>query len=98
MTKMEEVARAMVRPGYASFTHLTAAEVEQCVDECMQTSNGDRYRNLARAALQALREPTEGMLHGARDWSVAKYGIGVGIDGATGCWHAMIDAALNEKT
>jgi hypothetical protein len=38
------------------------------------------------------RIPTEAMLNAARDWSVKKYGIGVGNDGATGCWQAMYDA------
>ncbi len=40
------------------------------------------------------REPTEAMLNAARDWSVAKYGRGVGNDGAIGCWQAMLDAWL----
>lgn len=46
------------------------------------------------------REPTEAMLNGARDWSVKEYGgvdrIGVGKDGASGYWRAMIDAALKD--
>lgn len=40
------------------------------------------------------REPTEAMLNAARDWSVSKYGQGVGNADATGCWQAMLDAAL----
>jgi hypothetical protein len=48
----------------------------------------------ARAALAELREPTEAMLDGARDWSINKNGRGVGNDQATGCWQAMVDAAL----
>jgi len=40
------------------------------------------------------REPTEAMLNAARDWSIAKYGIGIGNDAAVGCWRAMIAAAL----
>ena len=50
----------------------------------------------ARAAIKAMRDPTETELHGARDWSVKKYGLGVGNDAALGCWQAMIDAALSE--
>lgn len=57
--------------------------------------NGVLATELARAAIAALREPTEAMLNGARDWSVAKYGIGVGNEAATGCYQAMIDAALD---
>ncbi len=41
--------------------------------------------------------PTEAMLIGARDWSLAKNGQGVGNDQATGCWRAMIDASLDES-
>jgi len=37
--------------------------------------------------------PDETMLNAARDWSVKKYGIGVGNDGAIGCYGAMYDAA-----
>lgn len=37
--------------------------------------------------------PTEAMLNAARDWSVKKYGIGIGNDAAIGCWQAMIAAA-----
>lgn len=41
------------------------------------------------------RIPTEVMLNAARDWSVKKYGIGVGNDAAIGCWQAMHDAAMS---
>jgi hypothetical protein len=56
----------------------------------------------ARAALTALQskgwvvvpvEPTEEQLNAARDWSVAKYGQGVGNDGAKGCYAAMLSAS-----
>lgn len=36
---------------------------------------------------------TEEMLNAARDWSVKKYGIGIGNDAAIGCWTAMAAAA-----
>lgn len=39
------------------------------------------------------RNPTEEMLNAARDWSVKKYGIGIGNDAAIGCWQSMHDAA-----
>lgn len=64
------------------------------------------YFNCVRAAIAAYeealaerewgikpREPTDEMLIGARDWSIQRYGRGVGNDDATGCWHAMYDAA-----
>lgn len=43
-------------------------------------------------------EPTEAMQNGARDWSVKKYGIGIGKDAAIGCWQAMYDAQLADST
>lgn len=54
----------------------------------------DRYRYKARAVIDAMREPTDAMLIGARDWSYKKYGKPVGQPDATGCWQSMIDAAL----
>jgi hypothetical protein len=44
-----------------------------------------------------LREPTKAMLNAARDWSYGKYGKPIGNDAATGCWQAMLDAALSGK-
>ena len=38
-------------------------------------------------------EPTRAMLDAARDWSIAKYGHGIGNDAAQGCWKAMMEAA-----
>lgn len=61
-----------------------------------------RYRLTARAVLNVIEssdwkivpvEPTEAQLNAARDWAVAKYGIGVGNDGATGCYRAMLSAS-----
>lgn len=43
------------------------------------------------------RNPTEAMLNAARDWSVKKYGIGIGNDAAIGCWQAMFDAQQDTK-
>ncbi|MDX2318312.1 MAG: hypothetical protein QNK44_07905 [Hyphomicrobiaceae bacterium] len=43
------------------------------------------------------KEPTEAMLIAARDWSLAKYGRGVGNDGADGCWKAMTAATQNDR-
>ena len=41
-------------------------------------------------------EPTEAMLNAARDWSVKKYGQGIGNDAACGCWGAMY-AAIDSR-
>lgn len=45
------------------------------------------------AVLKAIEGPTERMLGDARDWSILKYGKGIGNDGAAGCWRAMWAAA-----
>lgn len=54
--------------------------------------------DIARTALGTMRDPTEKMLNAARDWSIAKYGRGIGNDAAIGCWQAMMDAALADET
>ncbi len=58
------------------------------------TPQWGRYEVLFRAAIDTIREPSEAMLNAARDWSVGRYGRGVGNDDAIGCWHAMVDAIL----
>lgn len=62
----------------------------------MRFDSLDQFLNCIRSSIEAMREPTEAMLIGARDWSGAKYGKSIGNDAATGCHHAMIDAALTE--
>lgn len=50
----------------------------------------ERFRTDAIAAIEAMREPTEGMVGAANQ----------AVDDGAGCaittWHAMIDAALGE--
>ena len=48
----------------------------------------------ARAAIDAIHEPTDTMLIAAREWSREKYGRPIGNDAATGCYKVMIDAAM----
>ena len=48
---------------------------------------------IARQGAAVPEEPTEAMLNAARDWSVKKYGLGIGNDAAKGCWAAMYKAA-----
>jgi len=47
-------------------------------------------------------DPTGKQLQAARDWLIKKYGIGVGIDDAIGCYKAMLEAVkpdeLRDKT
>lgn len=54
----------------------------------------DRTRDQARAAVEAMREPTQEMHDQARDWSAAKYGKPIGSDASAGCWRSMISGAL----
>ena len=42
-------------------------------------------------------EPNENMLIAARDWSIAKNGMGVGNDQAKGCYQAMLSAAPSHQ-
>lgn len=42
------------------------------------------------------REPTKEMLDAARDWSIKKYGMGIGNDAAKACWEVMWDAAKHQ--
>jgi hypothetical protein len=52
-----------------------------------------RVSLLSASKPAAPMQPTEAMLNAARDWSVKKYGQGIGKDGAVGCWQAMLAAS-----
>lgn len=56
----------------------------------------DDYLTNARAAIEAMREPTEAMEIAARDWSYGKYGKPIGNDASNGCFRSMIDGALRD--
>lgn len=49
---------------------------------------------LARVAMETVREPTEAMLDGARGWSRVYVGSPIDNKAATGCFQSMIDAEL----
>ena len=89
---IDRVARAIFRAGFHP------DDSDETVEQCWTDWKEDQKPSFARAraAIEAMRDPTETELHGARDWSVKKYGLGVGNDAALGCWQAMIDAALSE--
>lgn len=59
--------------------------------------DGRDYTDVARAAIDAMREPTERMI--SEGESAAKVGIGKCCDDEAlpRVWHWMIDAALAEK-
>lgn len=52
---------------------------------------------LARAAIAAMREPTEAMLSKGQ-FAENGYGQGIGGNSAKECWQDMIDAALKESS
>jgi hypothetical protein len=67
-------------------------------DRVMILSNAtfllDEYARALLASKQAApMHPTEAMLNAARDWSLKKYGQGIGSDAAIGCWQAMLAAS-----
>ena len=86
MTMLEKVAKALYEHGYVGDWPPTR-EVDLNMD-------ANYFRALARAAIQAMREPNDTMLLAALKmgepedrvvWTKAK-----------SVWHDMIDAALNE--
>lgn len=60
----------------------------------------DRILSALRAAGWEVvpQRATEAMHHAARDWSLKKYGQGIGRDASEGCWTAMLTAAAQETT
>lgn len=78
-------------------SYLAARLMTNDIEAAIKASDG--YADLFQSALDtagyviAPKEPTEAMLIAARDWSIAKYGRGVGNDGAAGCYRAMLAAA-----
>jgi hypothetical protein len=56
------------------------------------------FREIARAVLQAIREPSEALIQ-AGDLAILALGEtrGLGIYGSEECWRAMIDAAIAER-
>jgi hypothetical protein len=87
ITMIEKMARAMVAAEQEQWD-LPAAEWDR------ETLERHGLINLARAALEAIREPNDG--------SVEVVEIGVGWDytqnGIRGVFARMIDAILNEET
>ncbi len=95
MTMLERVARAMdtVTTGPAA-GDLVISEIFSA--ELWRMMSG----RLARAAIEAMREPTEEMCLASA--GAVSFGEDAGsferIEGSTACWQAMLDAALGEKT
>lgn len=78
-TKIEHVARSICASMHDDFNgwhSLGSDEIEQ-------------FKNAARAAIEAMRKPTDAMKSACGDGECRKW--------APGAWVTMIDAALNEK-
>jgi len=60
---------------------------------CLKKMGDTLMTDTQTAFVLVPREPTEEQLNAARDWSIKKYGMGVGNDGASGCYAAMLSAA-----
>lgn len=89
MSMVERVARALIADEYDG-GHLSGAEIEACIAEdwCLE-SRRKHFIRKARAAIEAMREPTEAMVKSGQT-KCDDY-----LDAAE-CWAAMIDAALSE--
>lgn len=84
MTKLEEIERACL------------LEIEHAV-EYAEESGMDPYliaKKVARAAVEAMREPTQAM----REAGGSELPLDEDFwEAASDCWSAMIDSILNEK-
>lgn len=81
-TSNNETVASVTKGILPAFDHIKDPEYRAVIAGCW-----------ARAAIRAMREPTEAMLIAAREWSREKYGRPIGADAATGCWRAMWEAA-----
>lgn len=85
MSKRDALARAM-------------AEDAGFIFDDNETLSRKWWLQRVDAILAELREPDEGMLAAARDWSARKYGKPIGNDAAIGCLQTMLDAITTEKS
>ena len=58
----------------------------------------DAYLACARAAIAAMREPTEAMIKEATDTAIMEGTYGIAGEDAVSIWKAMIDAAISPST
>jgi hypothetical protein len=69
------------------------------VAKAIEASDQETYGNIARAAIAAMREPTEAMLEVGEDatWEPSSDRPYIGYYSLKFAWDAMIDEALAEK-
>jgi hypothetical protein len=87
MTMIERVARAMTEDFVNDQLDNIEINPRRYADD-----NWKSYASMARAAIEAMREPTDEMVDAGR---IARMNVAGGYDGPSG-WEAMIDAALKE--
>ena len=68
--------------------------VERAIAQCLNEPGQCSYRDIAHAAIEAMREPSDAMVDAA--W--ASWEDPEGSKGFVGAWQAMIDIALDEKS
>ena len=89
MTKIDEVARAILK---ARFYDCEPEMYGNDLDAFFREIDADHIvdaHDEARAAIEAMREPTRAMSDAGRDNNYMRY--------ADPAWRAMIDAALREE-
>lgn len=101
MTDMiEKVAKAIaVADLNASAKSLPDVPMETMAEYVRLAVEDGHYQAMARAAIEAMREPTDAMLDDGRDRANDYLDCGCYSSQETvgECWKAMIDAALNGK-
>lgn len=90
---VERVARAMYEAAAQDLQSKYAIELDEMVDCPWEYQpERDHWYHYARAAITAMREPTEAMLDVGGDWYVEHP-----REDALEKWQAMIDAALADN-
>jgi hypothetical protein len=97
MSMIEQVAKGMRLRDFCRAAKLDANDPEALAFEAAWATAGpfihNQWLTLARAAIEAMREPTPEMLKPKND-DLAYFDMHR-ADDAAGIWRAMIDAALN---
>lgn len=97
MGKVEEVARALSASDGANWDAKTDSET---ANGCTPDEQRDYWREKARAAIEAMREPTQAMTKVAADDILEGPGISAFLnwqDLSASRYRLMIDAALSEE-
>lgn len=97
MTKIEEVARANygAHPYQTRMGSSLADPLDDVPWERLRADEQARWIKRTRAAIEAMREPTEAMSDAGITHIEGDTAVHAGHD-LKAAWHAMIDAALND--